>query len=253
MRTNERLAALILLAALRLPVAAAPAAALPAEGTASWYGVPFHGRKPASGEVFDRFAYTAAHRTLPFGTVLLVTNLDTGARVVVRVNDRGPFVEGRMIDLSEAAAGEIGIIGSGTGRVRIEPSGGLPAGPLGGPALRAGEAGSAARARPESAGPALADEHALADERSLADDRRPKRLCDIQVASFSRPDNLKRALERLEAAGFRPEEERAGAFTRVVIRGLPAEEAEAARTRLAGMGFPGVLLSFYERAPASGI
>ncbi len=241
MRTSERLAALVLLAALSLPVAAVPAAALPAEGTASWYGVPFHGRKTASGEVFDRFAYTAAHRTLPFGTVLLVTNLDTGARVVVRVNDRGPFVEGRMIDLSEAAAGEIGIIGSGTGRVRIEPSGGLPAGPLGGPALRAGEAGSAARARPEPAGPALAD------------GQRPKRFCDIQVASFSRPDNLKRAIGRLEAAGFRPEEERAGAYTRVVIRGLPAEEAEAARTRLAGMGFPGVLLSFYERAPSSGI
>ncbi|MFP4106468.1 MAG: septal ring lytic transglycosylase RlpA family protein [Phycisphaerae bacterium] len=90
------------------------------EGTASWYGPKFHGKKTASGEVFDQTALTAAHRTLPFGTRVRVTNLANGKSVVVRVNDRGPFVKGRIIDLSRAAAEEIGMIRSGTARVRLE-------------------------------------------------------------------------------------------------------------------------------------
>lgn len=90
------------------------------EGVASWYGPNFHGRRTASGEVFDMYAYTAAHRTLPFGSVVRVTRLDTGARVTVRINDRGPFKKNRILDLSYAAAREIGLIRTGTARVRIE-------------------------------------------------------------------------------------------------------------------------------------
>lgn len=89
-------------------------------GMASWYGDPFHGERTSSGEVYDMHAMTAAHRTLPFQTVVRVHNLDNGKRVQVRVNDRGPFVKGRIVDLSRAAAREIDMIGPGTARVRLE-------------------------------------------------------------------------------------------------------------------------------------
>ena len=90
------------------------------EGLASWYGGKFHGRLTSSGEVFDTNTLTAAHRSLPFGTLVKVTNLDNGLSAVVRINDRGPFVEGRIIDLSRAAADEIGMLGQGVARVSLE-------------------------------------------------------------------------------------------------------------------------------------
>lgn len=89
-------------------------------GDASWYGPGFHGRKTASGEVFDMHARTAAHRTLPFGTLVRVTRLDTGASTVVRINDRGPFKAGRVIDLSNGAARDIDMVRDGVVRVRID-------------------------------------------------------------------------------------------------------------------------------------
>ncbi len=89
-------------------------------GVASWYGPGFHGRKTASGEVFNMHAFTAAHRSLPFGTLVRVTYLKTGKSVVVRINDRGPWKRGRIIDLSYAAARAIGLLRDGTGRVRLE-------------------------------------------------------------------------------------------------------------------------------------
>ena len=85
--------------------------AIAQEGIASWYGPGFHGRPTASGERFNTNALTAAHRTLPLGSRVLVTNRQTGRSVVVRINDRGPFVAGRVIDLSRAAARAIGING----------------------------------------------------------------------------------------------------------------------------------------------
>jgi rare lipoprotein A len=89
-------------------------------GIASWYGEPYHGRKTASGEVYDMHQLTAAHRSLPFGTWVEVTNAENGTRVAVRINDRGPFVDGRIIDLSRAAAERIGLIGPGIARVRVK-------------------------------------------------------------------------------------------------------------------------------------
>lgn len=88
-------------------------------GIISFYADKFHGRKTASGEIFDKGAMTAAHRTLPFGTRLKVTNLSNGKSVVVTVNDRGPFAHSRILDLSPAAAREIGMIGKGTVKARI--------------------------------------------------------------------------------------------------------------------------------------
>jgi len=89
-------------------------------GLASWYGHPYHGRSSASGEIYDMEQFTAAHRTLPFGTLVRVVNLDNEKSVEVRINDRGPFVDDRVIDLSHAAAQAIGMIGPGTARVRVE-------------------------------------------------------------------------------------------------------------------------------------
>lgn len=88
--------------------------------TASWYGPEFHGRQTASGEIFDMYAMTAAHREFPFGTKLRITNPDNNESVVVTVNDRGPFVDGRDIDLSYGAAKEIGLIGKGISNVFME-------------------------------------------------------------------------------------------------------------------------------------
>lgn len=88
-------------------------------GVASWYGRQFQGRRTASGEPFDRHALTAAHKTLPFGTWVRVRHLGTGQEVVVRINDRGPFAKGRIIDLSKAAAAKLGTKNAGVGKVCV--------------------------------------------------------------------------------------------------------------------------------------
>jgi len=89
-------------------------------GIASWYGAEYDGKRTASGEIFDRTLMTAAHRTLPFGTSLQVTNLENGRKVNVKVNDRGPFVDGRIIDLSERAADNLGMKIAGLAQVSLK-------------------------------------------------------------------------------------------------------------------------------------
>ncbi|WP_457567943.1 septal ring lytic transglycosylase RlpA family protein [Desulfurobacterium sp.] len=88
-------------------------------GIASWYGPNFHGRKTASGEIYNMYKMTAAHKTLPLGTYVKVINLENGKTTIVRINDRGPFVPGRIIDLSYAAAEKLGILSKGTAKVKI--------------------------------------------------------------------------------------------------------------------------------------
>lgn len=88
-------------------------------GIASWYGPGFHGKKTASGELYDQDSFTAAHKTLPFGTKVHVKNLNNGKTTMVVINDRGPFKDGRTIDLSNAAAKKLGIVENGTARVKI--------------------------------------------------------------------------------------------------------------------------------------
>ncbi len=105
------------------------------KGIASWYGDKFHGRRTSSGEVYDMYAMTAAHKTLPFGTVVRVRNLDNGNQIEVRINDRGPFVGGRIIDLSYEAARKIGLVGPGTAAVSIR-------------ALKSGRSAAGRRPRP---------------------------------------------------------------------------------------------------------
>ncbi len=101
----------------------APAAGYPVgyveRGVASWYGPGFHGRKTANGEIYDMHGLTAAHRTLPLGSVVQVRSLTTGRTVTVRVNDRGPFAKNRILDLSQAGARVLGMVGNGTDQVEI--------------------------------------------------------------------------------------------------------------------------------------
>ncbi len=89
------------------------------KGVASWYGKEFHGRKTANGEVYDMYGISAAHKTLPFNTVVRTRNLDNGKVLDIRINDRGPFVHGRIIDLSYGAAKALGVVGPGTTKVEI--------------------------------------------------------------------------------------------------------------------------------------
>jgi rare lipoprotein A len=89
-------------------------------GIASWYGAPYHNRRASNGEIYDMHAMTAAHRTLPLGTIVRVTDIKTGSSALVRITDRGPFISGRVIDLSQSAASKIGIVQRGTAEVRID-------------------------------------------------------------------------------------------------------------------------------------
>jgi rare lipoprotein A len=142
------------------------------KGLASWYGEPYHGRRTASGEIYDMHELTAAHRTLPFGTMVKVTRRDTGADVRVRITDRGPFIEGRIIDLSFAAAKKIDLDIDGVAPVKV-----VVVGHEDPPKKKVRQAKRAA-------------EH-LEDDSCLW----------IQVGAFSDRGNAERAERRLEAAG----------------------------------------------------
>ncbi len=130
---SGRLALLVytLICLLTLPGAFALASEADAiRGGASWYGTPFHGRPTANGEIFNTYALTAAHKGLPFGTIVRVHNLKNGKHVLVRVNDRGPYVEGRVVDLSFKAAQMLGMANSGVAPVRLEIISGKKGKPL---------------------------------------------------------------------------------------------------------------------------
>jgi rare lipoprotein A len=136
------------------------------KGIASWYGEPYHGRRTASGEIYDMHQLTAAHKTLAFGSVVKVTRRDTGADVKVRVNDRGPFIEGRIIDLSYAAAKKIDLDRDGVAPVKIKVVG---------------------RAAVPDRRPARVEE--------------PEDCFWVQVGAFGDPGNARRAEAELERNG----------------------------------------------------
>jgi len=112
-------AAAALAGCARVPSGPPPREGMLAEGTASYYAAALHGRPTANGERYDRGDLTAAHRRLPFGTCVTVVNSENGRSVRVRVNDRGPYARGRLIDVSEAAARELGMMSRGVVRVRL--------------------------------------------------------------------------------------------------------------------------------------
>jgi rare lipoprotein A len=221
------MAALIVLAASALVAGEGPYG--PTEGVASWYGAQFHGRLTASGEVYDKEKLTCAHRSLPFGTYLLVRNLDNGSSVVVRVSDRGPFAKGRILDLSEAAARIVGMIPTGTARVSFSVVPPEEALAWKGGALDGGAPGAAQGAPKAASAPPRAGTGAAS----------PPTSYKIQVASFGVAANARATVERLEAAGLSPTIEAAGTYRRVVFLDLSDAEARTIAARLDTLGYRG--------------
>lgn len=162
-------------------------------GVASWYGPGFHGRRTASGERYDMHALTAAHPKLPFGTLLEVRNVATGASVRVRVNDRGPFAKNRIIDLSKAAAAAIGMIGPGTALVELVAVGRVPIGPRG-YAVQVGAFQDEGRAR------SLAD--SLCRDFPRVEVRSDDAWHRVQVGAFTDRASAEEFADELDALGY---------------------------------------------------
>lgn len=154
-----------------------------AKGVASWYGEAFHGRRTSSGEIYDMHGMTAAHKTLPLPSVVRVTNLDSGQSVIVTVNDRGPFVKDRIIDLSYAAAKQLGMIEAGTCNVEVQALSTTP------PGAGAMADTAAAVSRPASA------------TGTVAATPLPARRMFMQVGAFGDEANAARLKARLESQG----------------------------------------------------
>jgi rare lipoprotein A len=164
-------------------------------GVASWYGKKFHGRRTSSGEPYDMYAMTAAHKTLPLPCYLRVRNLENGRSAIVRVNDRGPFLHNRLVDLSYAAAAKLGIVGTGTGLVELEVVTGTetPAVQVAKPAIETRGAGIVATVEAAPLPPVTS----AAPKAAV-----PKLF--VQAAAFREWDNAEGLRTRLEHAGFGP-------------------------------------------------
>ena len=179
-----------------------PAAGLEEVGFASWYGAPHHGRRTASGEVYDMNQLTAAHRTLPFGTRLLVTNRDTSRSTEVRVNDRGPFVAGRILDLSYAAARQIGAVGPGIFPVRLRVIA-LPGSrtdtPAGDGSFTVQEGAFTSRARAEALRESVGED-AIVAESTVAGET----VYRVRVGSFPDRTQAGATARALTTRGFQP-------------------------------------------------
>jgi rare lipoprotein A len=156
-------------------------------GTASWYGPNFHGKAAASGETYDQMAMTAAHPTLPIPSAVRVTNLENGKSVVVRLNDRGPFVDDRLIDLSKAAALALDMTGKGTAKVRVQYVGPAPATP---------------NATPPGLSPSVASDTAVSQQVTQAP--APQAVASgfyLQAGAFADLSNAYALRDRVAAAG----------------------------------------------------
>lgn len=252
------------------------------EGFASWYGIDFHGKKTATGEVYDMFGVSAAHKTLPLGTKVRVHNLENGRTLDLVINDRGPFVDGRVIDLSYASARLLGMADNGLARVRVE---GLEENP----ALAAANAKGMQAARSESArrpaAPVVAKptfvERNITDEplhsgsvhasasptraaaaKSVAGPKgvqprpvarqaaapQPDGRYIVQVGAFSQEDNARRVKDKLVQAGFRgarvTRSERGGKVLSVVHAGnYERKEAAEEALRTVKQEFPASFIS----------
>ena len=181
--------------------------------TASYYADKFHGKPTSSGEAFNMYAFTAAHKTLPFNTIVRLTNLENGKSVNVRINDRGPFVADREIDVSRAAAEKLDMIKNGTAQVSIE-------------IVQMGEGDSAtttAAAKPTAK-----------DYKNLD----PNKRWDIQLGAFAKRENADAQAQKLVDAGFKNVVfQRTSEVTRVVIKDLPTSEVYGTLTELESKGF----------------
>jgi rare lipoprotein A len=226
------------------------------EGIASWYGHEFDGRPTASGEIFDASLFTAAHPTLPFGTLLTITNKQNNKRVMVRVNDRGPNKSDRVIDVSRAAADQLDMIATGTASVLIESIGTLvvtpssastapapattlipvtPA-PTTQPAQTPAPTTSAAPVTPPVITPQPSYVIPAEIKPSMPPSGTNKRY-RLQVGAYRVDKNAVEAFDKLKNAGLNPKYERVGEYYRVVLPDVKAEEVSALAEKLGALGF----------------
>ncbi|MDR2258209.1 MAG: septal ring lytic transglycosylase RlpA family protein [Treponema sp.] len=233
------------------------------EGIASWYGAEFDGRPTASGEIFNSALFTAAHPTLPFGTVLIITNTHNDKKVTVTVNDRGPFVSARIIDVSKAAAEQLDMLVTGTAPVLVESAAGvvMPAG-TGDPRTEP------APVRPWTETPAFSEPQTPALTAASAPSQMPpavrpvpaaperlppavlkpaivpaaNKTYRLQVGSYRIARNAVEAFDKLKTAGLNPAYERYGEFFRVVLAGVRAEDVLLITERIGAAGFREALI-----------
>ena len=212
-------------------------------GVASWYGPTFHGKNTSSGEPYDMYAMTAAHKTLPIPCYARVTNLANGRSVIVRINDRGPFVSNRIIDLSWTAAAKLDMLRNGTAFVSVQtlvPGG---EGPAGTAVIAAGAAGATA-----AAVVADASVDALPTAGAAPPVFGPAKPLNLQVGAYASDANARRVLEQLRAAGIVNATmsrggDGAGALQRVRIGPLSSvAEFDRLQSRLTELGLPGARL-----------
>ncbi len=186
-------------------------------GGASWYGGKFQGRLTANGEIFDTNKFTAAHKTLPFNTIVRVTNLSNNKSVLVRINDRGPFVAGRIIDLSRAAAEKIGLVGKGVVQVKLT-------------VVTDTTKLFGAENPPDFAG-------------LKPSGRGSESLVTLQVASYANERYAERTKKILVNNDFHPELEfTSEGFIRILLTGIPQTNINAVKNRLASLGFQSAFL-----------
>jgi rare lipoprotein A len=252
------------------------------EGIASWYGPEFDGRPPASGEIFNSSLLTAAHPTLPFGTMLTVTNRHNNKQVTVRVNDRGPFVSARIIDVSKAAAEQLDMLVTGTAPVIIEsdritaPAPGRTAAadlywtvpPSGSPAAPSSDAPpvSAPAQYPVYTPPIVKPVPAPAPPvqevpqpvplpppsapapapgrltLTPAITPAPDKTYRLQVGSYKIPRNAYDAYIKLKNTGLNPAYEQSGEYYRVVLAGIQGTDVQAVAEKLGAAGFKEALI-----------
>lgn len=201
------------------------------EAIASFYAEDFHGRPTASGELFDMNALTAAHKTLPFGTMLEICNLENGRKVTVRVNDRGPFIPNREIDVSKGAAQRLDMISSGVARVSIRK--------IDGPS------GQAGTLLVKTAEPVSTSTTPL--PQSVRISQGTDQIWRIQLAAFSNEPNATRFATKLRSDGFNPAFEKFDTITRVVLSGIKENDLAATKARLDGAGYMGYLVRVESR------
>jgi rare lipoprotein A len=213
------------------------------EGIASWYGAEFEGKPTASGERFDSRDLTAAHPSLPFGTLITVTNQHNNARVVVRVNDRGPFVSTRILDLSRAAAEKLDMIVTGTAPVVVE---------LAAASVTGDQVALALSTTPKATTPAMATGEGLAQAPAqvkspparimpMVPDPSNGKKYRLQVGSFKLARNATEAFDKLKAVGLSPSYEKNGDLYRVVVPMIPSAEIVQVAESMGAAGFLEVL------------
>ena len=212
--------------------------------TASYYAEDFHGKRTSNGERFNMYDYTCAHKSLPFNTILKVTNLANGKSCEVRVNDRGPFVASREIDLSKAAAVKLDMIGSGTAKVKLEI---IQRGAETKLSQQTAASASKIMAKLGGGGNSGNKTNTASSETSSSSTSTPKNLTltpgtywDIQLGAFSSKENAKDFARKLSHAGFKDivlQTSASKGITRVAIKKVPASKVTDTQNQLAAAGF----------------